>query len=204
MRWWRIWRREQHMREAVILGGPNGAGKTSWALRYLDPTLGIREFVNADEIARGLSPLNAEGAAFAAGRLLIERIHALADSGESFAFETTCAGKGHLRLLERCRAAGYHITFWLPSVDAAIARVARRVGEGGHFEPNSIIARHFAGGPRNMRHLYLLVADIALILITRMAAMFLLRNAVPVPSLSCMTKLAGAKLRMQHDDGDVR
>lgn len=73
------------MREAVILGGPNGAGKTIWALRYLDPTLGIREFVNADEIARGLSPLNAESAAFTAGRLLIERIHALANAGESFA-----------------------------------------------------------------------------------------------------------------------
>src|ERR1700742_2166836 len=166
MRWWRIWRREQHMREAVILGGPNGAGKTSWALRYLDPTLGIREFVNADEIARGLSPLNAEGAAFAAGRLLIERIHTLADAGESFAFETTCAGKGHLRLLERCRAAGYRITLiflWLPSVDAAIARVARRVREGGHFVPDAIVARRFAGGLRNMRHLYLLAADIALI-----------------------------------------
>jgi len=154
------------MREAVILGGPNGAGKTSWALRYLDPTLGIREFVNADEIARGLSPLNAEGAAFAAGRLLIERIHTLADAGESFAFETTCAGKGHLRLLERCRAAGYRITLiflWLPSVDAAIARVARRVREGGHFVPDAIVARRFAGGLRNMRHLYLLAADIALI-----------------------------------------
>ncbi|HEY2757517.1 MAG TPA: hypothetical protein VGJ01_17450 [Pseudolabrys sp.] len=73
------------MREAVILGGPNGAGKTSWALRYLDPTLGIREFVNADEIARGLSPLNAESAAFTAGRLLIERIHAFANAGKSFA-----------------------------------------------------------------------------------------------------------------------
>ena len=91
------------MPAAVVIGGPNGAGKTSWALRYLEPVLGIREFVNADEIARGLSPLNPDGAAFTAGRLLVERINALAAAGESLAFETTCAGTGHIRFLNRCR-----------------------------------------------------------------------------------------------------
>ena len=154
------------MPDAIILGGPNGAGKTSWALRYLRPTLGINEFVNADEIARGLSPLNAERAAFAAGRLLVERIHALADSGQNFAFETTCAGRGHIRLLERCRAAHYRITLvflWLPSVEAALARVARRVSEGGHGVPDLIVARRYAAGIRNMRRLYLQLVDIGLI-----------------------------------------
>jgi predicted ABC-type ATPase len=154
------------MPEAIILGGPNGAGKTSWALRHLRPTLGISEFVNADEIARGLSPLNAEGAAFAAGRLLVERIHTLADAGQSFAFETTCAGRGHIRLFERFRAKHYRITLiflWLPSVEAAIARVARRVSEGGHGIPDLIVARRYAAGIRNMRRLYLPLVDIGLI-----------------------------------------
>jgi predicted ABC-type ATPase len=154
------------MPEAIILGGPNGAGKTSWALRHLRPTLGISEFVNADEIARGLSPLNAEGASFAAGRLLVERIHALADAGQSFAFETTCAGRGHIRLLEKCHTAHYRITLvflWLPSIAAAVNRVARRVSEGGHGVPDSIIARRYVAGLRNMRHLYLPLADVGLI-----------------------------------------
>jgi len=75
-------------KELIVIGGPNGAGKTTAAEDLVPNTLGIREFVNADEIARGLSPYNPEGSAFAAGRLMIERTNALADQGESFAIET--------------------------------------------------------------------------------------------------------------------
>ncbi len=154
------------MKELVILGGPNGAGKTTAAQDLLPKALGIQEFVNADEIARGLSPFNPNAAAVAAGRLMVERIRALAAAGESFAFETTCAGRGRVRLLKQCRSAGYRVTLvflWLPSPQAALERVARRVREGGHGIPDETVIRRYEAGLRNMRHLYLPVVDGALI-----------------------------------------
>jgi predicted ABC-type ATPase len=154
------------VKELVILGGPNGAGKTTAAQDLLPKTLGIREFVNADEIARGLSPFNPEATAVAAGRLMIERIRALAAAGESFAFETTCAGRGHVALLRQCQSAGYRVTLvflWLPSPQAALARVARRVREGGHAIPDEVVIRRYHAGLRNLRQLYLPAVDIGLI-----------------------------------------
>jgi predicted ABC-type ATPase len=153
-------------KDVVMIGGPNGAGKTTWAYRRLSPTLGIREFVNADEIARGISPLDPEASAIGAGRLMLDRLNELIDAGDSFAFETTCSGRGHARLLERCRTEGYRITLiflWLPSADVALARVARRVGRGGHRIPDEVVMRRYSAGLRNMRDLYVPLADIALI-----------------------------------------
>ena len=118
------------IKDLVILGGPNGAGKTTAAERLLPADLNIREFVNADEIARGLSPFNPEGSAVLAGRLMIERIRDLTKSGESFAFETTCAGRSHLRLLRECRNRGYRLTLLflgLPSAEAAGSQRKRSV-----------------------------------------------------------------------------
>jgi predicted ABC-type ATPase len=156
----------ERAKDAIVIGGANGAGKTSWATDQLPSTLQLREFVNADEIAQGFFPLDPEGNALAAGRLMIERLRALVQAGESFAFETTCAGRGHARFLETCRAAGYRTTLvflWLPSVDIALARVAQRVREGGHGIPNDVIVRRYSLGLRNMRQIYLPLADIALI-----------------------------------------
>src|SRR5207237_1358906 len=85
----------ERTKDVVIVAGPNGAGKTTWATRNLPLTLGISQFVNADEIARGLSPLDPEGNALAAGRLMLERLAELANAGHSFAFETTCSGRSH-------------------------------------------------------------------------------------------------------------
>ena len=149
-----------------MVGGPNGAGKTTWAVHHLQTNLGIREFVNADEIARGLSPLDPESGAIAAGRTMLARLNELVRLGESFAFETTCAGRTHVQLLERCRTGRYriHLVYlWLPSVDVAVGRVARRVAEGGHRIPDDVIARRYYSGIRNMRHLYLPLADTAYI-----------------------------------------
>jgi len=155
-----------HSKDVVMIGGPNGAGKTTWAYRRLSPTLEIREFVNADEIARGISPLDPEASAVAAGRLMLDRLSELVDGGNSFAFETTCSGRGHARLLERCRAVGYRITFiflWLPSAEMALSRVARRVSQGGHRIPDEVVVRRYSAGLRNMRDLYVPLADMALI-----------------------------------------
>jgi predicted ABC-type ATPase len=153
-------------KDVVMIGGPNGAGKTTAAARLLPKGLGIREFVNADEIARGLSPFNPEGRALAAGRLMIERIHELIEGGESFAFETTCAGRAHAQTLLRCRDAGYRLTLiflWLPSAKEALRRVARRVAQGGHRIPKDVVIRRYAAGLKNLQQIYLPIADIAYI-----------------------------------------
>jgi predicted ABC-type ATPase len=153
-------------RHVIVVGGPNGAGKTTWAMRRLPDVLTIRDFVNADEIARGLSPFDPESSALAAGRVMITRLNELISAGHNFAFETTCSGRGHARFLEKCRANGYRVTLvflWLPSAEVALARVARRISQGGHRIPDDIIVRRYAAGLRNMRYLYLPLADIALI-----------------------------------------
>jgi predicted ABC-type ATPase len=154
------------IKDLVVIGGPNGAGKTTWAYRRLSPTLRIREFVNADEIARGISPLNPEASAVVAGRLMLDRLNELVEAGDSFAFETTCSGRGHARLLKRCRAIRYRITLiflWLPSSELALTRVARRVSRGGHHIPQDVVIRRYTAGIRNMRDLYLPLADSAFV-----------------------------------------
>jgi predicted ABC-type ATPase len=154
------------MKDVFVIGGPNGAGKTTAASRLLPKTLELREFLNADEIARGLSPFDPEANAVPAGRMMIERIDRLVEEGRSFAFETTCAGHRQAKLLRSCRVAGYRITFiylWLPSAQMAISRVAQRVARGGHHIPEDVITRRYSAGIHNMRHTFLPLADIAAI-----------------------------------------
>ena len=57
-----------------IISGCNGAGKTTASYTVLPEILDCREYVNADEIAKGLSPFNPESVAIEAGRLMLERI----------------------------------------------------------------------------------------------------------------------------------
>jgi predicted ABC-type ATPase len=152
------------VKDVIVIGGPNGAGKTTAANRLLPTTLELREFLNADEIARGLSPFDPEANAIPAGRTMIDRIDRLVEAGKSFAFETTCAGHRQAKLLRACRAADYRITFiflWLPSAQTAIQRVAQRVTRGGHHIPDDVIVRRHAAGMYNMRHIFLPLADVA-------------------------------------------
>jgi predicted ABC-type ATPase len=154
------------VRELVVLGGPNGAGKTTAAQVLVPRKLGIAEFINADEIARGLSPFNPDGAALAAGRLMLQRMRSLASGEQSFAIETTCSGRGHLGFLRQCKSAGWRITLvflWLPSPQIAIDRVERRVAAGGHAVHPKIITRRYRAGLRNMCTDYLPMADVAAI-----------------------------------------
>ena len=107
------------MKEIVILGGPNGAGKTTAANVLLPEFLGTYKFLNADEIAREVSPGNVESAALAAGRILVERMRRYIRQGESFALETRCAGKSYVPTFKTCKENGWKIAlhyFWLPSV----------------------------------------------------------------------------------------
>jgi len=174
------------LKDIVIIGGPNGAGKTTAARRLVPRGLDIREFVNADEIARGLSPYNAEHAAVAAGRLMIERIQALVKSGESFAFETTCAGRAYLPWLRDCQARGWRVLLlflWLPTPEAALQRVARRVRAGGHSIPRDVVIRRWKTGLENMRNLYLPLSDGAQIHDNSDGTRILIAERTPDPPL---------------------
>jgi len=154
------------MKEVIVIGGPNGAGKTTAAADLLPVTLGIDEFINADEIARGLSPFNAAAQEIAAGRLMLSRMRTMVASGKSFAFETTCASRTHISFLIKCRQAGYRLSLvflWLPSPEACRTRVARRVREGGHNIPDQVLTRRYVLGMRNMRHLYLPLVDVGIV-----------------------------------------
>ena len=154
------------MNEIILIGGPNGAGKTTTAKILLPELFRLHEFVNADEIARDISPENVEAAALAAGRRMIERMRELVRDGQSFALETTCSGKSYIPLLQGCKTKGWRVAlyyFWLPSPEDSIARVAKRVSQGGPHIPDEVIYRRFKTGLWNMRHLYLPLADTAAI-----------------------------------------
>lgn len=121
-----------------------------------------REFVNADLIAAGLSPFAPELQAMRAGRLLLTRIRDLAEARQDFAFETTLAGRSYVRLLSELKQSGYDVILfflWLPNAEAAIARVASRVRQGGHDVPEETIRRRFEAGVRNLLRIYAPLVD---------------------------------------------
>lgn len=144
-------------KKIIIIAGPNGAGKTTFAHSFLPQEAQCPRFINADLIAAGLSPFAPAAAAIKAGRLMLEEMAACAQRGESFAFETTLSGLGYLRHIARWHAMDYHVSLFflmLPSAEAAMARVAERVRQGGHDIPEPVIRRRFAAGLRNFHQRY--------------------------------------------------
>ncbi len=141
-----------------IIAGCNGAGKTTASMVVLPEILNCREFVNADEIAKGLSPLNPEEVAIDAGRLMLERINFLLSKNATFAIETTLATRSYAKLIDRAKHLDYNIFllfFWLPTPEMAINRVEQRVAAGGHNIPKDIIYRRYQLGINNLFNLYI-------------------------------------------------
>ena len=150
---------EKHL---YIISGPNGAGKTTASYSVLPKILHCREFVNADEIARGLSPFNPESVAIEAGRLMLGRIAELLRRNESFSIETTLATRSYFRLIEKAHQQGYEVTllyFWLKSPEQAIERVAERVNKGGHNIPRDVIVRRYYESIDNLFRIYMPMVD---------------------------------------------
>lgn len=150
------------MPNVIVLAGPNGAGKSTAAPYLLQERLGIRHFVNADTIARGLSQFDPESVGIAAGRVMIERMRELAKNRDDFAFETTLASRSFAPWIAELRRGGYEFYLrylWVPSPDFSVARVAGRVLQGGHHVPPEIVARRYLGGIRNLFGLYMPIAD---------------------------------------------
>ena len=145
-----------------IISGCNGAGKTTASYTVLPDILDCREFVNADEIARGLSPFNPESMAIEAGRLMLSRIDDLLSKGESFAIETTLATKSYINLVHRAQTQGYTVRllfFWLNSPELALLRIAERVAKGGHNIPEPIARRRYVAGINNLFKLFMRQVD---------------------------------------------
>jgi predicted ABC-type ATPase len=145
------------MPKIVIIAGPNGAGKTTFAEEFLPKEAGCPEFINADLIARGISPFRPEEAAFAAGKIMLEQMKAYALHRRSFALETTLSGLGYVPRIRAWRELGYDVKLiylHLASIDLALARIRTRVAQGGHAVPESVVRRRFERGFRNFERIY--------------------------------------------------
>lgn len=137
------------MPNLYIIAGCNGAGKTTASYSILPEILNCREFVNADNIAAGLSPFNPDNVAFEAGRIMLNRISELMAGQDDFALETTLATRSYVSLIKKAHLQGYKVSllyFWLASPVIAAQRVAKRVSKGGHHIPVDVINRRYYRG----------------------------------------------------------
>ncbi len=145
------------VKNLYIIGGCNGAGKTTASYTILPEIFDCKEFVNADEIARGLSPFNPNSMAIEAGKLMLKRINELLGREESFAIETTLATRSYINLVHQAQAKGYVVTlvfFWLRTPELALQRIAERVKAGGHDIPTPTARRRYVSGISNLFNIY--------------------------------------------------
>ena len=146
-----------YMPSLYIIAGCNGSGKTTASFTILPKILSCKEFVNADEIARGISPFQPNEVALESGRIMLQRINELLDANEDFAVETTLASKLYKNFITKAKQRKYETTLvflWLNSVELAVERVKIRVNEGGHDIPLDTIIRRYKRGLLNFFSLY--------------------------------------------------
>jgi len=154
-------------KQVYIISGPNGAGKTTSAKYLLTKFLDINEFVNADEIARGLSPFNPRSLDLTASKLMLKRIQDLIKQDKNFAFETTLSGKNYLKLIKVLQKKKYQVNLiflYLDNPQEAKKRVAYRVKTGGHFISDTDIERRYHRGLQNLIAEYLDLVDYAIVI----------------------------------------
>jgi predicted ABC-type ATPase len=131
-------------------------------MHLLPNVLHIRHFVNADLIAKGLSPFDPAQVNWDAGRIMVERMRQLTEHRETFAVETTLASRSFASVIKRCRQAGYLTQLlFIALVDAELAksRVAQRVSRGGHDVPDDVVERRFDLGLKNFFEIYSPIVD---------------------------------------------
>jgi predicted ABC-type ATPase len=145
-----------------IIAGPNGVGKTTFADRYLPNTIKELEFVNADLIARGLSPYDPDSVSMEAGRIALERIRHLIEARQSFTWETTMSGRTAVSWLRTAKESGYRIKcyfLWVRDVDTTLRRIRQRVSEGGHNIDVEVSRRRFFKTIQNFFSIYQPLCD---------------------------------------------
>jgi len=150
------------VKKLYIIAGPNGVGKTTLSYTILPEIFDCYEFVNADEIAKGISPLNPEKAGIRSGRLMLQRIQELLALNESFAIETTLSTKSYFNLVRKAQLQQYEVVLLfltLDSAELAVQRVSTRVKEGGHNIPKEVIERRYENGLQNLFKIYIPIVD---------------------------------------------
>lgn len=135
----------------VVVVGANGAGKTTWTRRHRDRL--PADFYNADSIAEGLGDANSPEQQARARALVDREIAERLRRGESFGFESTYSWSSRPAIVRDASARGYetHAMFLgtnHPEIN--IARVRRRVLEGGHDVPVSEIVRRWSAAWENL------------------------------------------------------
>jgi len=186
-----------------IVAGCNGAGKTTASFTILPETLNCREFVNADEIAAGLSPFQPEKAAFQAGRIMLGRIKHLLNENATFAFETTLASKTYKGTVLKAQEIGYNVTllfFWLQTVELAKKRVEQRVSEGGHDIEPEIIERRYINGIQNLFDIYMPIVDEVLIFDNSAGKHELIAKKINNSEIEILNKSKFNLLKQQYDN----
>lgn len=186
-----------------IIAGCNGAGKTTTSFTILPEIIECKEFVNADEIARGLSPFQPEKVSFESGRIMIHRINELLKENESFAFETTLATKSYKNKIIQAKKQGYTVTllfFWLNNIELAKERVRIRVIEGGHNIPIDVIERRYLKGIYNLFDIYLPIIDGAFIFDNSFGRHELIAQKLSEENLTVIDKIKFNKLKEFYDN----
>ena len=146
-------KRGNHPR-CYVVAGPNGAGKTTFALKYLPLIASCRDFVNADEIAKGLSPLDYNAGLLKAGKIFLDILKQKIAQRSDFAFETTLSGRAYLPQIAEWRKSGWRVVLfylYIPNAKFSAMRVRQRVLQGGHDIPSEDIARRY---PRSIQNLF--------------------------------------------------
>lgn len=184
-----------------IIAGCNGAGKTTASFTILPEILNCKEFVNADEIAKGLSPFQPEKVSFESGRIMLRRINELLETNVNFAFETTLAAKSYKSKIREAKNKNYSVTllfFWLQNVDLAIERVKIRVAEGGHNIENEVIRRRYKNGIKNLFEIYLPIADEVMIFDNSEGKHDLIAKKTIVTEIDIFNEIKFNKLKKQY------
>jgi predicted ABC-type ATPase len=173
-----------------IIAGCNGAGKTSASFTILPEIIECKEFVNADEIAKGISPFQPEKVALEAGRIMLNRVKELLNNDESFAFETTLSSRSYKQKIQEAKEKGYTATLiflWLENIELAKERVRTRVSDGGHNIEPDVIERRYIKGIKNLFDIYLPIVHGA----------FLFDNSLGVPEIIAQ-KTLDSELEIIH------
>lgn len=106
------------MKKLYIIAGPNGAGKTTASYTILPEIFDCKEFVNADEIAKGISPFNPDNVGIKAGRIMLLRIQELLNNEDSFAFETALSTKSYIGLIKKAQERNYEVILLFLALDS--------------------------------------------------------------------------------------
>lgn len=153
---------KDHPKRFWLIAGPNGVGKTTYAFKNVPAVSGSLNFVNLDEIARGLSPLKPELAERDAARVALAKARGFIKSGEVFSMETTMSGHVQLALMQEARANGVSpclLYFSVRDPEICLQRISRRVAEGGHDVAEEIVRRRFERSHANLG-MYTAAADL--------------------------------------------